>query len=127
MRTRIVTVLLAVMALLMMAGCGETYKEYSGIVQSVDLEHQIVYVWSDAEGSIFQNPCAIDCRAAVQHDSVMLLDADSASLNLSSMELTDIRQGDSVDVYLDDSEAERALEGYAEAYQIQIIHPDATE
>ena len=125
MGSRIVAVLLSVLTLMVLAGCGESYTEYGGIVQSVDLENQIIYVVSDGEDSLFQNPCAVDCRAAVQHDSVMLLDADSASLNLSSMDLADIMGGDTVDVFLSDTEAQRATEGHAEAYQIQISHPDS--
>jgi uncharacterized protein YukE len=54
----------------------------------------------------------------------MLLDADSASLNLSSIDLADIWEGDSVDVFLSDTQVQKAAEGYAEAYQIQISHPD---
>ena len=119
------TIVCAVLAAGVLAGCGESYTEYGGIVQSVDLENQIIYVVSDGEDSLFQNPCAVDCRAAVQHDSVMLLDADSASLNLSSMDLADIMAGDTVDVFLSDTEAQRATEGHAEAYQIQISHPDS--
>ena len=124
MGSRILAAILSVMTLVVLAACGESYTEYSGIVQSVDLEHQIVYVISDGEDSPFRNPCAIDCRTAAKHDSVMLLDADSASLNLSSIDLADIWEGDSVDVFLSDTQAQKAAEGYAEAYQIQISRPD---
>lgn len=80
MKQRIITVLLTLLGLLILSGCGESYQEYSGLVQSVDLENQIVYVVSDGgEESLFQIPCAVDCRTAAQHDGIMLLDADSAS------------------------------------------------
>lgn len=125
MGRRIFAAILSVLALAVLAACGESYTEYSGVVQSVDLEHQIIYVAGDGEESLFQNPCAVDCRSAVKHDSVMLLDADSASLNLSSIDLADIWEGDAVDVFLSDIQAQKAMEGYAEAYQIQISHPDA--
>ncbi len=124
MGRRIFAAMLSVLALAVLAACGESYTEYSGVVQSVDLEHQIIYVVGDGEESLFQNPCAVDCRNAVEHDSVMLLDADSASLNLSSIDLADIWEGDRVDVFLNDTQAHKAMEGYAEAYQIQISHPD---
>ena len=47
MGSRIVAVLLSVLTLMVLAGCGESYTEYGGIVQSVDLENQIIYVVSD--------------------------------------------------------------------------------
>ena len=56
MGSRIVAVLLSVLTLMVLAGCGESYTEYGGIVQSVDLENQIIYVVSDGEDSLFQNP-----------------------------------------------------------------------
>ena len=43
MGSRIVAALLSVLTLMVLAGCGESYTEYGGIVQSVDLENQIIY------------------------------------------------------------------------------------
>ena len=106
---------------LLLSGCGEKYREYTGQVQSVDEEHQILYVVSTEEGSPFTESCGVVCTDASQRNSIMALDADDASLNLREIPFGEIREGDTVEIYLDDAQAEKATNiHWCEAYQVQL-------
>lgn len=120
MKKLIPAVIAAVMVLLIISGCTSSYGEYTGMIQGVDPENQILYVTGTGEDDLFQDSCAIDCALAVKHESIMAIDADDASLNLSPISLSDLQPGETVRIYLSENEAKKAAGGSAEAYQIQV-------
>lgn len=120
-KIRITFLTLTPLLMLLFSGCGQKYNQYIGQVQGVDLEHQILYIVSTDEGSPFTESCGVVCTGASERNGIMALDADDASLNLREIAFGEIREGDTVEIYLDDAQVEKASSiHWCEAYQVQL-------
>lgn len=118
---RILILTIMLFPMLLLSGCGQKYNQYNGTVQSVDPEHQILYIVGTEEGSPFTESCGVVCTGASERNGIMALDADDASLNLREIAFGEIIEGDAVEIYLDDAQAEKAANiHWCEAYQVQL-------
>ncbi|MBQ3090097.1 MAG: M56 family metallopeptidase [Oscillospiraceae bacterium] len=95
------------------------YLGLNAEVIGMDEEEKLLYVRDFGQERVFGDRCVIDCSRAIEERQIIYVPYDDSN-QITEIELSDLRTGDAVILALTHSQKQSALNGSAQAEQIQL-------